>query len=452
MISSDSYDVVVVGGGPAGASAAIRTRMAGLRTLLVEKESVPRFRIGESLLPAGNAFLAELGVAEKIDRAGFIEKFGARFLLASGNADKAVVFANGHVPGLDKSYQVDRARFDALLLDHARELGVEVRTRTTVRAVAPAADGHAITLAPSPSASGADNASSAAPALISARYVIDCSGRDNVFASDLKADLDPPALPTKRIALYNHFRGIPRATGPAGGDTVIIRLPEGWFWIIPIDAERTSVGLVTTQAAFKAAGLAPAEYFARVVASSPRLRDLFVSAAPTMGFHVTADYSYYRRRLAAARLVLAGDSGGFLDPIFSSGVYLALFAAKHAAELVVLAHREARDITAREQSRYTRRVKDHGRVFHRLIEAFYDPDAFAVFMCPLPPLNLAPGLTSIVAGHARLTWPLWWRFKIFLLVCRLQRHLPLVPRLDLQNPAAAGMPPSLSPEADRAAA
>ena len=452
MLLSDSYDVIVLGGGPAGASAAIRARKAGLSTLLVEKESVPRFRIGESLLPAGNALLAELGVIEKIERAGFVEKFGARFLLASGPAEKSVVFANGHVPGLDKSYQVDRARFDALLLDHARELGVEVRTRTAVRAVTSVSGGHVVALGSSPLSSASDQAESSASSRISARYVIDCTGRDNTFASDLKADLDAPALPTKRLALYNHFRGIPRAPGPAGGDTVIIRLPDGWFWIIPIDAERTSVGLVTTQAAFKADGLAPPEHFARVVASSPRLRDLFSAAEPTMGFHVTADYSYYRRRLASSRLVLAGDSGGFLDPIFSSGVYLALFAARHAADLVVLAHRHARDITAREQSSYIRRIKKHGRVFHRLIEAFYDPHAFAVFMCPLPPLNLAPGLTSIVAGHARLTWPLWWRFNVFLLVCRLQRHLPLVPRLDLQNPAVAETPPSLSPETHRAAA
>jgi hypothetical protein len=129
--------------------------------------------------------------------------------------------------------------------------------------------------------------------------------------------------------------------------------------------------------------------------------------------------------------VLAGDSGGFLDPIFSSGVYLALHAAKHAAELVVRAHRENRPLTGRETRRHTRELKSHSRVFHRLIEAFYDDASFAVFMEPTPPLGLGPGITSIVAGHARLTWPLWWRFRVFLLVCRLQRHLPLVPRLNL---------------------
>ena len=228
---------------------------------------------------------------------------------------------------------------------------------------------------------------------------------------------------------------MPRPADSTGGDTVIVRLAEGWFWIIPIDAERTSVGLVTTQTAFKAAGLSPAEHFSRVVADSPRLRALLADAEPLLNFHVTADYSYYRRQLASTRLVLAGDAGGFLDPIFSSGVYLALHAAKHAAELVVRAHREDRELTTRETFRYTRELKSHARVFHRLIEAFYDDASFAVFMDPAPPLGLAPGITSIVAGHAKLTWPLWWRFRVFLIVCRLQRHLPLVPRLNLAEPA-----------------
>lgn len=439
------YDVLIIGGGPAGSSAAIRTRAAGLRTLVVERSAFPRFRIGESLLPAGNALLQELGVWEKIARAGFVGKFGARFFLGAGDAEKKVVFANGLVPGLEQTYQVERARFDALLLDHARELGAEIRTGTTVRALVENTDGVTATLdLPAPDRSAASSGSplpASRSQLVSARYVIDASGRDNFFPAELKSALEPAPFP-KRLAIYSHFHGVPREPGPAGGDTVIVRLPEGWFWIIPIDARVTSVGLVTTQTAFKSDGLSPAEHFARVVATSPRLRALLADAAPAMGFHVTADYSYYRRELAAGRMILAGDAGGFLDPIFSSGVYLALYAAKHAAELVVRAHREDRPLSERERRRYTRRVKTHARVFHRLIDAFYDDDSFAVFMCAKPPLNLGPGITSIVAGHARLSWPLWWRFRLFLLVCRLQRRCPLVPRLDLHASETARAPSS----------
>lgn len=414
-------DVLVIGAGPAGASAAIRTRAAGLSTLLVEKSAFPRFRIGESLLPAANALLREIGVWPKLEHDPvYIKKFGARFHLGHGDAEKNVVFSDGLVPGLDYTYQVDRARFDALLLDHAREAGVEVRTETTVTAVTATAEGHSVTLAPA----------GGAAVTLSARYVIDAGGRDQFFPCDLKTAVEPTPW-AKRLAIYTHFTGIPRPDGPAAGDTVIVRLPDGWFWLIPIDAERTSVGLVTTQAAFKAAGLAPAEHFARVVAAHPRLSALLADAKPALGCHVTADYSYTRRQFAAGRMILAGDAGGFLDPIFSSGVYLALHSAKLAAKLVVDAARAGRPISPRAARRYTERVKRHSDVFRRLIDAFYDDHSFAVFMCPEPPFDISPGIISIVAGHTRLTWPIWWRFKLFLLACRLQRRWPLVPRIDL---------------------
>lgn len=423
------HDVLIIGGGPAGASAAIRTRQAGLSTVVVEKLPFPRFRIGESLLPEGNVFLRELGVWEKISRAGFIEKFGARFYLGDGDAEKKVDFSTGLIPGLDRTYQVDRARFDALLLDHSRELGAEIRQGATVRA-----------LRPEPGAHAAEIETGGTTTLVRARYVIDASGRDQFFPSALKRDIEPAAFP-RRIAIYNHFRNVPRDAGPAGGDTLIVRLPEGWFWIIPIDAERTSVGLVTTNAAFKAEGLAPATHFEAVVARTPRLRRLLAGATPAMEYHITADYSYYRRRVAEGRFVLAGDAGGFLDPIFSSGVYLALRSAKHAAALVVRAAREDRGFTGAECTRHLRDCKRPARIFHRLIDAFYDDHSFSVFMCPRPPWGLAPAITSIVAGRADLSWGMRWRFYLFLLVCRIQRRLPLVPPLGLApGPATSPAP------------
>ena len=433
MPAESHYDVLVIGGGPAGASAAIRCRQAGLRTLLVEKLPFPRFRIGESLLPDGNAYLRELGVWEKVARAGFIEKFGARFYLGDGEAEKKVDFSTGLIPGLDRTYQVDRARFDAILLDHARELGAEIQIGATVRAVRHETDS---CIAELHSGSVAETT----PTAVRASYVIDASGRDQFFPSAIKSDIEPAAFP-RRLAIYNHFRNVPRDPGPAGGDTIIVRLEKGWFWIIPIDAERTSVGLVTTNAAFKAEGLSAAEHFAAVVARTPRLRGLLAGAEPAMDYHVTADYSYYRRRVAEGRLVLAGDAGGFLDPIFSSGVYLALRSAKHAAALVARAARESRPFTADECACHLRDCKRPAGVFHRLIDAFYDDHSFSVFMCPRPPWGLAPAITAIVAGRADLSWGMWWRFKLFLLVCRLQRRLPLVPRIGL----AAAPEPSPSP-------
>jgi 2-polyprenyl-6-methoxyphenol hydroxylase-like FAD-dependent oxidoreductase len=228
------------------------------------------------------------------------------------------------------------------------------------------------------------------------------------------------------MAIYSHFRGVARADGPEGGNILIVRVEGGWFWLIPIDAERTSVGLVTTVEAFRAAKEEPEAFFRRVVAAAPKLRELLARAAPGMEFHVTSDYSYFRRELARERLVLAGDAAGFFDPIFSSGVYMATWTGQLAAKNVVRAHAAGRGLTPRERRDYTRAVKRHAAVFQKLIAAFYDDDAFDVFMCNVVPWDMSRGLTSIVAGWAKMDWPLWWRFRLFLLICRLQRHWKIV--------------------------
>jgi flavin-dependent dehydrogenase len=263
--------------------------------------------------------------------------------------------------------------------------------------------------------------------VVTVPWVIDATGRETGIMSDQKRSLDPSPFP-KRMAIYSHFTGVARAPGKEGGNILIVRLEGGWFWLIPIDRERTSVGLVTTVEAFRAAGETPERYFHRAIAGSLKLRELLANFAPTMGFHVTSDYSYFRRDLAQERLVLAGDAGGFFDPIFSSGVYMATSSGKLAAEMVVRAHAAKRGLTPAEQRRYTRTVKRHAAVFQKLIAAFYDDDAFDVFMCEVVPWDLSRGLTSIVAGYASLNWALWWRYKVFLTVCWLQRYWKVVKR------------------------
>jgi len=404
------YDLLVIGGGPAGSCAAAGARQHGLRTLVVEKCEFPRFHIGESLLPAGNRILRETGAWPKVEAAGFVPKYGAEFHRSEGGAAKKIVFNESLIPGLDSTFQVERARFDSVLLDHARELGAEVRMQTTVRALETKDGVHRATL----SGPGGESA-------VTVPWVIDATGRETGLMSDQKRTLDPSPFP-KRMAIYSHFNGVVRAPGREGGNILIVRLEGGWFWIIPIDRERTSVGLVTTVAAFRTAAEAPESYFERAVAGSPKLRELFGAATPTMGFHITSDYSYFRRDLAQERLVLAGDAGGFFDPIFSSGVYMATSSGKLAADLVARAHAAGRGLTPAERRGYTRAVKRHAAVFQKMIAAFYDDDAFDVFMSQQVPWDLSCGLTSIVAGYVDLNWSLWWRYKVFLTVCWLQRY------------------------------
>ena len=266
-MEATDYEVAVIGGGPAGSCAAAFARQRGLSVCVLEKEVFPRFRIGESLLPMGNAVLEAAGVWEKVERAGFVEKFGARFYLADGSAEKAVDFSKGYVAGLERTFQVERAKFDALLLEHARSLGAEVRIGTTVRGVEESAGRVTVTT------TDKDGAAK----VLTARWVIDCGGRENGYVTAQKKALDP-ARWARRAAVYSHFTGVPRAEGKAAGDTVVVRLPEGWFWLIPIDAERTSVGLVTTTAAWREQGVEPEALFRQTVAASPRLRALMGAA------------------------------------------------------------------------------------------------------------------------------------------------------------------------------
>lgn len=416
-MESTDCDVLVIGGGPGGSSAAAFARLRGLSVCLAERDQFPRFHIGESLLPMGNAVLRASGAWPKIESAGFVRKYGAEFMLADGSAVKEVVFANGSIPGLDWTFQVERSRFDSILLEHARSLGADVRMGATVRALSPSRDSVTATLARK---DGPD-------ASITARWVVDAGGRENLYESPGKRVFEPPHFP-RRAAVYSHFEGLRRAPGPRGGNIIVVRLEDGWFWIIPISAERTSVGLVTSVEAIRRGG-DPTDVFHGTVAGSPQLCALMDGSRAVAPFRVTADYSYVRTQFASPRIVLAGDAAAFFDPIFSSGVYVSIHSAQVAVGAIARAHAANRALTRAEQRRYTRGLKRHCAVFQELIDVFYDNDGFSVFMTQKPPLNLGPGLTSIVAGHVRLTWALWWRFKVFLAVCRIQKYLPIVKRI-----------------------
>ncbi len=417
-----TYDLVICGAGPAGTTAAAYARQAGLSVLIVEKEKFPRFRIGESLLPNLNHLLRETGAWPKVEAAGFIKKYGARFHLANGTAEREVEFTRGLVPGLDYTYQVERSRFDQILLDHAHSLGAEIAQPATVTSVESAADSHTITL----------YLPNHTTRTVTARWFIDAGGRDNLYPSELKRHQDPAPW-GKRIAIYNHFTGIARPSDHTAGHTIIVRLHDAWFWLIPIDEQRTSVGLVTTAETLKKSRVSPDELFRHAIATSPVLTDYFRAAQPTMTTHVTSDYSYFRQNLADHRTLLLGDAAGFYDPIFSSGAYLAIYSAKLAVAAIVRAQREHRPLHEKEASAYTKALKKHADVYRSLIDAFYDNASFALFLANDAPLSLDRAVNSILAGHAKLTWPIWWRFKLFLLCCRHQARFKFVPEPDTAN-------------------
>ena len=427
------YDAIIVGGGPAGSTAGCYLARAGLRVLIVEKEKFPRFHIGESILPVANAILRDIGVWDKVARAGFVPKYGAEFHVGNKTAlPRHVEFSKGLVPGLDYTYQVERSRFDQLLLEHAAELGCHVRQETKATATQPCGrDGYQVTLRPT---MGGD------PATLRCSWIIDATGRDTILAKPIRTAPANPAL-AKRVAIYAHFGGVPRASGKAGGNIVIVRHAEGWAWLIPLPGDRVSVGVVVTTEALRASRLKPEAMFRRVVADSPKLADALADADWPTDFHVTADYNYRARRFADPRLLLVGDAACFLDPMFSTGVFIALLSAKLAAAEVIAAHRRGRALSWWARRRYTRRLRANLTTLERMVLAFYDDRSFAVFMERNAPLQIVPAVNALVAGHADPPWPVRWRYWLFLLVCRLQRWRPVVPRIDLRTSAGRSAAP-----------
>ena len=413
------FDAVIIGGGPAGSTAGAYLARAGLRVLIVEKERFPRFHIGESLMPVANAVLRETGAWDKVERAGFVRKYGAEFHVGNRSVlPKQVEFAKGMVSGLDYTFQVERSRFDQLLLEHAATLGCVVRQETRVSAVCPAGrDGYEVALGPTGET-------------VRCAYLVDASGRDRLFDKPIPTAPSNPDL-DKRIALYAHFRGVKRAAGQAAGNIVITRHADGWGWLIPIDDERTSVGVVVPTERLRAARLKPEAVFRQVVADSDKMCRAMEGAESIGGFHATADYNYRARRFAAPRMTLVGDAACFLDPMFSTGVFLALFSAKLASEEIVRAHRDGgRALSFLQRWRYARRLKRNVANLERLVLAFYDNASFAVFMERKAPLRMFPAINSLVAGHADPPLSVRWRYWLFLLVCRLQRFRRIVPPVD----------------------
>jgi flavin-dependent dehydrogenase len=412
-----TYDVAIIGGGPAGSVAGAALVRAGHRVLILEKEKFPRFRVGESLLPASTDTFDRIGVKEKLDRAGFLIKHGGEISSACGTARGVYLFRNSLNARWTTSYQVDRSKFDQVLLDHARDSGCEVRYEVSVNAVHFNDEEVALLL----DGSGEP---------VRAKYLIDCSGRNALLANQLK--LKAPYSHLRKFSVFAYYQGPPLPPEPEASLTRMIRARDCWCWVIPMAEGKCSVGVVMDHDRFRSLRVSPEQAFEQCVREQPEVYNRIGQAQRFTPVRATADFSYRVKKMFGDRWLMAGDAAGFIDPVFSSGVYIATYSGEQAAIALqtALARPRAR---RRAFHRYQKLVEERFATYLKLTSGWYTQEFIEIFLQPRGRIKLAPAISTVLGGNPARQLGIKLRLQLFYLLVYLQgRTGKLVNKLSLR--------------------
>ncbi|MGB3068521.1 MAG: NAD(P)/FAD-dependent oxidoreductase [Ottowia sp.] len=395
-------DVLVIGGGPAGSTIAALLAQKGYDVLLLDKDRHPRFHIGESLLPANLPLFEKLGVADEMRAIG-MTKWAAEFVSPWHAHKQEFQFADAWDKSMPHSYQVRRSEFDLVLLRNAMRRGAHVfegckvlsvdleATPERAHAVARHDDGREMSVAP--------------------RFVVDASGRDTFLANRFQIKHKNPKH--NSVAIYGHFAGARRNEGEAEGNITIFWFEHGWFWFIPLQDGVTSVGMVTWPYFMKTRGERSLEQFLYDgIAMSPKLAECLADARLVNDVEAAGNFSYTSERNHGRNYVMLGDAYAFVDPVFSSGVMMAMQGAFTASDTIDtwLTQPSRRQQALRELDRVLR----HGpRQFSWFIYRMTNPVMRDLFMGPRNPLRVKEALLSVLAGDIYGRTPIWASLALF---------------------------------------
>ncbi len=365
MISlKQNYDAIVVGGGPAGSSTAALLAEKGHDVLVVEKEKFPRYHVGESLMPFCYFPLERLGLIDTLMESANPRKYCVQFVRQDGFLSQPFYFFQHFDHPSSTTWQVWRSEFDKMILDKARSNGATVMEETKAKKLIKSGDRVEGITVESEEMGSLD---------LHAPIVVDASGRDCFAAHKQKWMVRDPEL--KKIALWTYFKGAKRDPGLDEGATTVAYLPnKGWFWYIPLSGDMVSVGIVAERDyLFNGSTKDHEEIFQREVLNNEWIKEHLAEAEQTGEYRITGEYSYRNRYCASEGLVLAGDALGFLDPVFSSGVFLALKSGVMLADEIDLALK-AGDLSAKSFDRYGKRMQSSIETMRKIVYAFYDKD------------------------------------------------------------------------------
>jgi flavin-dependent dehydrogenase len=408
-------DVLVIGGGPAGSTAATLLTQRGYRVALFEKDHHPRFHIGESLLPANLPLLERLGVAEQVRSIG-MRKWGAEFVSHWDGRRQDFRFAEAWNKSLPMAYQVRRSVFDEILIRRAAQVGAEVHEGARVREVEIAGDtvpGSAPSELPVRAQVQYEDGRVQS---WQARFLVDASGRDTFLANRLQVKRRDPKHSS--AAVFGHFSGAQRYAGEREGFISIYWFDHGWFWFIPLSDGATSVGAVVWPYYLKSRTVPVRDFLLATIALCPPLAQRLSGAQLINEVQATGNYSYHCTRSHGARYLLLGDAYAFIDPMFSSGVMLAMHSAFVGAETVDTCLREPARATAALRA-FDTTMRRGPREYSWFIYRVTSPTMREMFLGPRNIWRVKEALLSLLAGDIFGATPIWTSLRAFKMLYRL---------------------------------